>query len=171
MSQQEICWWLRELRRRYGWGTRVLGRTLGLSNEAAVERKANGKEWIYPCEQIRMSYVLRRIISGELVCINGKPAMGELSGSFNLDPGEISYAICVADAADFFNLPPEISADAVMIDGPVLSISIKRRGTTKTVRLYDSGNLGKHSDIARFLRVWDRIFKPLPVRPAWNRGS
>jgi hypothetical protein len=76
MSQQEIRWWLTELRRRYGWGTRVLGRTLGLANEAAVERKANGKEWIYPCEQIRMSYALKRIISGELVCIDGKPGRG-----------------------------------------------------------------------------------------------
>ena len=97
--------------------------------------------------------------------------MGELSGSFNLDPGEINYALCVADAADFFSLPPEISGSTVPIDGPVLSISIKRRGAAKAVRLYDSRDLIKSGEAARFRRVWDRIFKPLPVRPAWNRGS
>jgi hypothetical protein len=97
--------------------------------------------------------------------------MGELSGSFNLDPGEINYALCVADAARFFGLPPEISGSTTPIDGPVLSISIKRRGTTKTVRLYDSGGFSRSDEAARFRRVWDRIFKPLPVRPAWNRGS
>jgi hypothetical protein len=31
--------------------------------------------------------------------------MGEVSGSFSLDPGEINYAICVAQAANFFALP------------------------------------------------------------------
>jgi hypothetical protein len=81
MSQQEICWWLKELRRRYGWGTRVLGRTLGLSNEAAVERKANGKEWIYPTEQIRMSRQIKRILSGELVCKPGRAGRPDRYGN------------------------------------------------------------------------------------------
>jgi len=76
MSQAEIRWWLTELRRRYGWGTRVLGRTMGLSNEAHLDGKASGKQWIYRGEQIRMSYQLRRIISGELVCMNGAPGRG-----------------------------------------------------------------------------------------------
>jgi hypothetical protein len=75
MSVEEIRWWLTELRRR-GWGTRVLGRTMGLRNPQCVMAKADGRQWIYPREQIRMSYVLRRIISGELVCINGKPGRG-----------------------------------------------------------------------------------------------
>jgi hypothetical protein len=99
--------------------------------------------------------------------------MGELSGSFNLDPGEINYAICVADAAGFFSLPSQIETndDAVMVDGPKLTISIKRDGTTKTVQVYDPSHLRNRDEIARFLRVWDRIFKPLPVRPEWQRAS
>jgi hypothetical protein len=76
MSVEEIRWWLKELLERHGWGTRVLGRTLGLSNEAHVGGKASGKQWIYRGEQIRMSHQLKRIISGELVCINGKPGRG-----------------------------------------------------------------------------------------------
>jgi hypothetical protein len=76
MSVEEIRWWLTELRRRRGWGTRVLGRTMGLRNPQCVMAKADGRQWIYRCEQIRMSYVLKRIISGELVCINGKPGRG-----------------------------------------------------------------------------------------------
>jgi len=52
---------------------RVLARTLGLANECSVWRKADGREWIYPTEQVRMSRQIKRIISGELVCVPGKP--------------------------------------------------------------------------------------------------
>jgi hypothetical protein len=99
--------------------------------------------------------------------------MGELSGSFNLDPGEINYVICIADAAQFFSLPSHIetNGDAMMVDGPELAISIKRGGITKTVHVYDPGHLGNRDEVARFLRVWARIFKPLPVRPEWHRAS
>jgi hypothetical protein len=72
MSVDEIRWWLTELGRR-GWGTRVWGRTMGLRTPQCVMAKADGRKWIYPREQIRMSHQLRRIISGEFVCINGKP--------------------------------------------------------------------------------------------------
>ena len=80
MSQEQIRWWLNDLRRR-GWGMRVLGRTMGLANEAAVWRKANGKEWIYPTEQIRMSRQLKRIISGELVCKVGRAGRPDRHGN------------------------------------------------------------------------------------------
>jgi hypothetical protein len=71
MSQQEIRWWLTEMRRR-GWGTRVLGLTMGLRNPQCVMTKADGRQWIYPREQIRMSRQIKRILSGELVCIPGE---------------------------------------------------------------------------------------------------
>ena len=76
MSCDEIRWWLTALRQRYGWGTRVLGRTMGLRNEAAVGAKASGKAWIYGSEQVRMSRQLKRIISGELVPIPGRRGRG-----------------------------------------------------------------------------------------------
>lgn len=76
LSQAEIRWWLTELRRR-GWGTRVLGRTMGLRNPQCVMAKADGRQWIYPTEQRRMSRQLARIISGQLVCIPAdKPGRG-----------------------------------------------------------------------------------------------
>jgi hypothetical protein len=50
-----------------------MGRTMGLRTPQCVMAKADGRKWIYPREQIRMSHQLRRIISGEFVCINGKP--------------------------------------------------------------------------------------------------
>lgn len=53
-----------ELKRR-GWTRGVMQRTLGMPH--ADWRKANGKEWIYPTEQVRYSRQLRKIISGELV--------------------------------------------------------------------------------------------------------
>jgi hypothetical protein len=46
---------------------------MGLPNPAHVWGKASGKQWIYPTEQIRMSRQLKRIISGELVLVPGKP--------------------------------------------------------------------------------------------------
>ncbi len=97
--------------------------------------------------------------------------MGELSGSFQLDPGEINYAICVAEVADFFTLPNDISGTSSMVDGPVLAITIRRGSTTKTVKLYDPVDVDAHGYAARFHRVWDRIFQPLPVRPVWIRAA
>jgi hypothetical protein len=38
---------------------------MGLRNPLCVLAKADGRQWIYPREQIRMSHQLRRIISGE----------------------------------------------------------------------------------------------------------
>jgi hypothetical protein len=49
---------------------------MGLRNPQCVMAKADGRQWVYPREQIRMSHQLRRIISGEFVCINGKPGRG-----------------------------------------------------------------------------------------------
>jgi hypothetical protein len=72
MSVEEIQWWIRELLRRRGWGMRVLGRTLGLANPCNISRKSDGREWIYPTEQVRMSRQIKRILSGELVCVPGK---------------------------------------------------------------------------------------------------
>jgi hypothetical protein len=98
---------------------------------------------------------------------------GELSGSFNLDPGEINYVICEADAAGFFSLPRLLQkkGDAVMLDGPALTISITRGGTTTTVHVDDPADLRNQDEVARFLRVWDRIFKPLPIKPLVLRAS
>jgi hypothetical protein len=79
MSQQEIRWWLTELRRR-GWGTRVLGRTVGLRNPHCVMAKADGRQWIYPREQIRMSRQIKRILSGELVCKPGRAGRPDRHG-------------------------------------------------------------------------------------------
>jgi hypothetical protein len=98
--------------------------------------------------------------------------MGELTGSFTLDPGEISHVICEADAAQFFSLPRHIETkhDAVMVDGPELTISIRRAGVTTTVQAYDPSHLRNQNEVARFLRVWNRIFKPLPLKPVLPRG-
>jgi len=84
MSVEEIRWWLTELLDR-GWGRNVLARTLGLTQERTLRAKASGKAWIYRTEQIRMSYVLKRIISGELVCINGKPGRGNAGNAVIAD--------------------------------------------------------------------------------------
>ena len=75
MSRQEVCWWLHELRRR-GWGTRVLGRSMGLRNPQCVMAKADGRQRIYETEWIRMSRQIKRILNGELRCVPGKPGRG-----------------------------------------------------------------------------------------------
>jgi hypothetical protein len=65
MSTDEIRWWLMELHRQ-GWSWQCLGRTLGISRPD-MHGKADGSNWIYRSEQIRFSFMLKRIISGELV--------------------------------------------------------------------------------------------------------
>lgn len=64
MSCEEIRWWMRELRRR-GWNRGVMQRLLGSRHHNWC--KADGKDWIYPTEQIRFSRQLRRVIAGEIV--------------------------------------------------------------------------------------------------------
>lgn len=69
MGPDEIRFWLTALREEHGWGTRVLGRTLGFAHTgSAVSRKADGREWIYISEQRRASRQIERILAGELVC-------------------------------------------------------------------------------------------------------
>lgn len=77
MSCAEIRWWMLELQRR-GWNRGEMQRTLGMPNHDW--RKALGKEWIYPTEQMRYSRQLRKIMSGELVLrgrlsVRGVPVM------------------------------------------------------------------------------------------------
>lgn len=64
MSCAEIRWWICELRRR-GWNRGVMQRLLGTKHHNW--RKADGKEWIYPGEQVRFSRQLGRVIRGEVV--------------------------------------------------------------------------------------------------------
>jgi hypothetical protein len=64
---------------------KVLGRTMGLANPSNIWRKADGREWIYPTEQVRMSHQIKRILSGELVCVPGKA--GRVKGG-GYKPGE-----------------------------------------------------------------------------------
>lgn len=73
MSCDEIRFWLNELFRR-GWGHRHLGRVLGVKYpfKCNVNRKANGKEWIYWKEQVRFSRQIKRILSGELIEVGRK---------------------------------------------------------------------------------------------------
>lgn len=63
MSCQEIAFWMRELR-RLGWARGPVARSLGGRQNW---RKADGKEWIWPTEQIRYSHKLKRILAGEIV--------------------------------------------------------------------------------------------------------
>jgi hypothetical protein len=70
MSQEEIRWWLTELLQRRDWSEVVLRRTLAIRNY--LPAKVSGQSFIWPTEQIRMSAMLDRIISGELVCRRGK---------------------------------------------------------------------------------------------------
>jgi hypothetical protein len=71
MSDDEIRFWLTELRVRYGWGSNALGRTLGLRPNA-TNRKANGKEWLYAGERVKCARQIERILAGELVQVGGK---------------------------------------------------------------------------------------------------
>jgi hypothetical protein len=99
--------------------------------------------------------------------------MGDMSGSFLLDPGEINYALCVADAANFYSLPSSLGpkSHALPLHSPHLRIRIARRGSVKTVELDDPADSSTQEDAARFLRVWNRIFAALPLKPTWYEAA
>src|SRR5271169_5869694 len=50
--------------------------------------------------------------------------MGNMSGSFLLDPGAINFALCVADAAKFYSLPAYLApkSNAIPLHSPRLRI-------------------------------------------------
>jgi hypothetical protein len=90
-----------------------------------------------------------------------------------VDPGAINYALCVADAARFYSLPPALGPKsyAMPLHAPHLRIKITRPGSVKTVDLDDPADSSTQDEVARFLRVWNRIFAALPVKPTWNGAS
>ena len=69
MSCDEIRYWINALTSEHGWGSHCLTRTLGLHNPGSMMSKLK-RSWIFPSEQIRLSRQLKRIISGELICVS-----------------------------------------------------------------------------------------------------
>jgi len=99
--------------------------------------------------------------------------MGDMSGTFLVDPGAINYALCVADAANFFALASVLGpkSHAVPLHSPHLRIKISRHGSVKTVDLDDPAESSTQEEVARFLRVWNRLWAALPLRPEWPGAS
>lgn len=77
-------------------------------------RKATGREWIYPTEQLRMSVQLRRIISGELVLkqrVNGFKLRGVRkvrNGQPQFHDGVPVYDAVLADDPQPLRMPQQI---------------------------------------------------------------
>ena len=95
MSKDEIRAWLAYL--LPVWGSKALTKVLAL--RTGVRSKVTGASWIYPTEQVRLSHVLKRIISGELILVDGKAVIapypkalvGPLRGWFDMKAGRIRY--------------------------------------------------------------------------------
>ena len=83
MSGDEVRYWLIELRKRHGWGSRVLGRTIGLRQVGQICPKSDGRAWLYLGEHVRAARQIERILAGELVCIPGK-AGRKADGGYHL---------------------------------------------------------------------------------------
>lgn len=66
MSCDEIRYWLKWLRDQ-GWGREALARAIGLYDGATLRGKIVGSSFIYVTEQRRLSRLIPRILSGELV--------------------------------------------------------------------------------------------------------
>jgi hypothetical protein len=69
MSCEEIGFWITYLLPT--WGISLLNRTLAFKGQNVCRHKADGRQRIYPTEQVRCSHVLRRIIAGELLPVRG----------------------------------------------------------------------------------------------------
>ena len=107
MSQDEVRHWLLELRDRGGWGTRVLGRTIGLRQPAQLRVKADGRAWLYLGEHVRAARQIERILAGELICIpskagcripgraviakDPKPLVGPMRFAYDLKSGRLGF--------------------------------------------------------------------------------
>ena len=80
MSGDEVRYWLTALRRRHGWGSGVLARTIGLKQPDQICPKSDGRAWLYLGEHKRAARQIERILAGELVCIPGKRLGGVKRG-------------------------------------------------------------------------------------------
>jgi hypothetical protein len=93
--------------------------------------------------------------------------MGDLKGTFLIDPSLVDTMVKVVETQQFFALPNEISANDVAIHAPDLRLTITRGDTVREVRLYDPAAISQRSETKRFLAVWTAVFAPLPIRPSW----
>jgi len=93
--------------------------------------------------------------------------MGNLKGTFVVDPSQVDTLVKVVESQKFFALPNEISPKDVAIHAPDLRLTITRGDTVREVRLYDPAAISQRSETKRFLAVWTAVFAPLPIRPSW----
>jgi hypothetical protein len=92
--------------------------------------------------------------------------MGDLKGSFLIDPSDLARIAAAADTASFATLPKEITpAQGVPLHAPDLRLRLTSKGKTHSVRLYDPAEVEDRAKVDRFMTVWNAIFKVLHPIP------
>lgn len=94
--------------------------------------------------------------------------MGNLSGTFFVDPAALERIKKVAIEQRFFDLPRKIIADRIPLHAPDLRLTLTVDGKTHKVSLYDPKGLQDSPEAARFLAMWNEVFSSLPMRPSWK---
>lgn len=90
---------------------------------------------------------------------------GNVIGEFTLEKNAVAAIQKTLRDSDFLSLPDMISKKEVQLHKPDYLVQIFCDGKEHRVNLYDPKDLWKTSESERFMKVWNALFKTLPLKP------
>lgn len=124
MSCEEIRYWLKWLREQ-GWKDGPLGLALGVDRNN-IRLKISGRSFIYVTEQRRLSKLIPRILSGELMMVKGQQGRR----------GYAPIVVAIADDPKPMKAPPQMAYD---FKSGRLCWRVPRFGHTATIPGWNRG--------------------------------
>jgi hypothetical protein len=95
-----------------------------------------------------------------------KPA-GELKGQFTLDEEVLRELRNAIESERFFDLPATLSSKPIPMHAPDLRLDIQVGNKHHKVMLYNPKQIREEATTKRVLKVWDKLYAGLPLRPTW----
>jgi hypothetical protein len=92
---------------------------------------------------------------------------GELKGHFQLSDEALGALRSAVETERFFDLPAELAPAMSPLHMPDLRLEVWLGAKHHKVTLYSPEQIKRRPTTVRFLRVWNKLFGRLPVKPAW----
>ena len=92
---------------------------------------------------------------------------GSLMAEFDVTDEHLASLRKAIESERFFELPEEISPEAVALHEPDFRLEITVGHRKHKVELYDPVQLKSDANARRFLTVWAELFKSVPLKPSW----
>ena len=91
---------------------------------------------------------------------------GSLMAEFHVSDEDVARVRKAIETERFLELPEKISAEMVELHRPDYRLTITLGGRRAQVSLYDPAQIKSDPRTARFLKVWNEMYRCLPVKPS-----